>query len=230
MYSDIMDLLTKPERAAREVNRLLRRSGQPTTFRTIRKIPGKTDGSPAFSDYTGYSAESITMETVHSRKHELRLVVNATFDFPKADIPLFKKQLFLDKIGVNPTFTDFYNLTPWSWLVDWFTGLGNYVEAIDVINTDRSLFNWGLLTGITHGEITTTRRWKDRDIRSGEVDHIPFNYQTLRNGTHESKCHYILQIRKNITTAYDVKTILEPSSLSLYQQSILGAILLGRRR
>jgi len=230
LYKDITDLLEAPERVTREINRLIRRSGQPTTFRTKRKIPGSTTGSPSFEDYTSYFSQAITMETVHSREHELRLVVNATFDFPKVGVPQFQKDLYLQKLGIRPMFTDLYNLTPWSWLYDWFTGLGNYVEAIDIINTDRSLFNWGLLTGITHGKVTTTRRWYDIDRRGGETNHVGFSVDTNRPGTHESVCHYILQMRKNITTAYDVKTILEPSSLSLYQQSILGAILASRRR
>jgi hypothetical protein len=123
-----------------------------------------------------------------------------------------------------------YNLVPWSWLVDWFTGLGNYVEVIDIINTDKSLINWGVFTGITKGEITTTRSWRSDDYWERRINSVTSQSWTQRYKSHTSKLNYILQIRRNVTSAYDVKTILEPSSLSLYQQSILAAILASRRK
>jgi hypothetical protein len=228
---DVLDLLDKPVRAAREVNRLMRRSGQPTTFRSFSKVAGKTTGSPGFDyPFRKPSQFSDTTETVHRRQHELRCVINATFDFPKINVPRFKEDLFFHKVGVNPMPTDIYNLVPWSWLVDWFTGLGNYVEAIDIINTDKSLINWGVLTGITKGEITTTHRFKVQSTDYREIDHVGSSNNSTRNWTHQSVLEYSLQLRKNVTSAYDVKTILEPSSLSLYQQSILAAILASRRR
>lgn len=231
IYNDVMDLLTKPVRAAQEVNRLMRRSGQPTTFRTISKLAGKTTDSPAFSyDHPSFEQYQIRYDTVHRRSHELRLVVNATFDFPKVNIPAFQRELFLHKLGVYPTPTDMYNLVPWSWLVDWFTGLGNYVEAIDAINTDKSLINWGLFTGITKGEITTTRNWLVPDYWERRIDGKLSQIWIDRFRSHQSILNYTLQLRKNVTSAYDVKTILEPSSLSLYQQSILAAILASRRK
>jgi hypothetical protein len=230
IYNDVMDLLAKPIRATNEVNRLMRRSGQPTTFRTISKFAGKTTNTPAFEYYfrieTGYGG---TYATEHRRRHELRCVVNATFDFPKLNVPKFKQQLFLHKLGVNPMPTDLYNLVPWSWLLDWFTGLGNYVEAIDIINTDRSLINWGLLTGITKGEITTLRSFKTSSFDDRQVNGVRLKTTAKQPYNHTSKLLYTYQLRKNVTSAYDVKTILEPSSLSLYQQSILSAILMSRR-
>jgi hypothetical protein len=226
-----MDLLEKPVRAVREVNRLMRRSGQPTTFRSLSKFAGKTTGTPVFN-YDNPTGElySVTWNNEHRRKHELRCVVNATFDFPKVNVPSFQKQLFLHKIGVNPMPTDLYNLVPWTWLVDWFTGLGNYVEAIDTINSDPSLINWGMLTGITKGEIRTTRNAKIDDITSQWVDGTWNDSKITRTLSHQSTLEYTLQIRRNVTSSYDVKTILGPSSLSLYQQSILAAILASRRK
>jgi hypothetical protein len=231
IYRDVMDLLEKPVRAVREVNRLMRRSGQPTTFRSLSKFAGKTTGTPVFN-YDNPTGElySVTWNNEHRRKHELRCVVNATFDFPKVNVPSFQKQLFLHKIGVNPMPTDLYNLVPWTWLVDWFTGLGNYVEAIDTINSDPSLINWGMLTGITKGEIRTTRNAKIDDITSQWVDGTWNDSKITRTLSHQSTLEYTLQIRRNVTSSYDVKTILEPSSLSLYQQSILAAILASRRK
>jgi hypothetical protein len=231
IYRDVMDLLEKPVRAAREVNRLMRRSGEPTTFRSLSKVAGKTTDTPGFSyDYPTPEQFAIRTQTEHRRQHEYRMVVNATFDFPKVNVPVFKKELLLFKLGVNPMPTDLYNLIPWSWLVDWFTGLGNYVEAIDIINTDKSLINWGIFTGITKGEITTTRSWRSDDYWERKINNVLSQSWTQRYKSHTSILNYTLQIRRNVTSAYDVKTILEPSSLSLYQQSILAAILASRRK
>jgi hypothetical protein len=231
IYKDVMDLLEKPVRAAREVNRLMRRSGQPTTFRSFSKFAGKTTDTPAFNyDAPTFEQFAIQTRTEHRRQHELRCVVNATFDFPKVNVPTYKKDLLLHKLGVNPMPTDLYNLIPWSWLVDWFTGLGNYVEAIDTINTDKSLINWGLLTGITKGEITTTRSFRVDDYWYRRINGTTAESWTQRYKSHQSILNYTLQIRRNVTSAYGVKTILEPSSLSLYQQSILAAILASRRK
>jgi len=231
IYNDVMDLLVKPIRAAQEVNRLMLRSGKPTTYRTSRKLEGERTTTPALEYDVRGGEESPTDETNHERNHELRLVVSATFDFPKVNIPQFRKQLFLEKVGVYPRVTDMYNLVPWSWLVDWATGLGDYVEAIDTINTDPSLYNWGLLTGITKGKITTTHKFKCTSTHYYRQLYEPGITQTVvMPFQHSSVLEYRLQIRKNIASAYDVKTILEPGGLSLYQQSILGAIMLSRHK
>lgn len=231
IIDDVMDLLTKPIRAANEVNRLMRRSGKPTTFRSFSKIAGKTTDTPGFDyDHPAIETFDISNKTSHSRQHELRCVVNATFDFPQVGIPAFKQELFLFKLGVYPLPTDLYNLIPWSWLVDWFTGLGNYVEAIDIINTDRSLINWGVLTGITNGKITTTHHYRNDDYWERRVDGNFKQAWTYRPATHESICNYKLQIRRDVSRAYGVKSIAEQGSLSPYQQSILAAILASRRK
>jgi hypothetical protein len=231
IYKDVMDLLVKPVRASREINRLMRRSGQPTTFRSFSKLVGDVTTTPAFSYATPWNKiTNVSDVTSHTRHHELRCVVNATFDFPKVNVPKFRHDLLMHKLGLYPMPADMYNLIPWSWLVDWFTGLGNYVEAIDSINTDKSLINWGLLTGITKGKITTVRNYQVTDRIYGTVDHVSYNIPSVRKYAHTSVLEYTLQIRKDVVSAYDVKSTLEPASLSLYQQSILAAIFASRRK
>lgn len=231
IINDVLDLLVKPVRAAKEVNRLMRRSGQPTTFRTVSKIAGSTTDTPGFDyDQPWIGRYEGSLNTSHTRKHELRCVVNATFDFPKVGIPAYKHELFMHKLGVIPMPTDIYNLVPWSWLVDWFTGLGNYVEAIDIINTDRSLINWGVLTGVTEGKITTTFRYRIEDYWHQWVDYKHNEATARRWKTHESELTYHLQIRREVSRAYGMKTIAEQGSLTPYQQSILGAIFAARKK
>jgi hypothetical protein len=233
LYKDVVELLDFPEKATKDVNRLIERNGKPTSFRVSSKMPGTQTATPTFRyDPSNIGNESSVVEqTTVTRDHEFRLLVNATFDFPTTGIPELRRDLFLQKLGVKPTPTDLYNLIPWSWLLDWFTGLGNYIECIDVINTDQSLFNFGFLTGITTGKITTYHSGKSVSTWSRHTTGIPADIQTTTNSlTHQSVLDYKVIVRKNITTAYNVKTILEPSTLSTYQNSILGAILLARRK
>lgn len=228
-YKDAMDLLFLPETMAKKYSFLIKRAGQPTTFRIKRNFTSALSGSlPAF-DYDATSMEySVSHETRLERETELRLVINANFDFPPFNPISFKSGNFLDRIGLVPRPTDLYNLVPWTWLVDWFTGLGSYVELIDNMAREQdNLINWGMITGRTTGRLITKRISKvDNTERtftnpgsSVSVITVPYN--------HESVLHFECQIRKDASTALNVKTI-SGGNLSLYQKSILGALLAQR--
>lgn len=231
LYKDVMDLLATSTRITKRVNYLITRNGKPTTFRTRQKYPGNVTTSPSFSYATHANDTLITTDTIHSRELEFRLMLSARFDFPPLAVPELRKQLFLTKLGVLPTVTDIYNLIPWSWLVDWFTGLGNYVEAIDAINTDPALINYGFLTAIQRGKITTTRSAttvSTYDFTYFSVPQVNHHVDFKSRDTHQSILEYKCQIRKDVVSAYNAKSILELANLSPYQTSILGAIVLSR--
>jgi hypothetical protein len=237
-YNDILGLLSIPYPLSKEVNYLVERNGKATTLRSFKKFPGSVTTTPSFSyDPNNLSSDSlaesqVTVSTRHDRVHTMRLAINATFDFPSIGEPSFRTDFFLRKLGVVPTITDLYNLTPWTWLLDWFTGLGNYIEVIDTINTDPSLINFGFLTGITEGKVSTTHRSRTQNVIQRAYT-PPFSSSTLTTDvwhTHTSVMEYKLQIRKNLRTVLNgVRSTAELSSLTTYQQSILGAILLSRR-
>lgn len=238
IYNDLLGLLSIPQRISKEVNYLIDRNGKATTLRTTKKFPGVSTTSPAFTyDPLQFLSNSVnesnvSVNTVHTRTHELRLVINATFDFPSIGEPKFREDFFLKKLGAVPTLTDVYNLTPWTWLFDWFTGLGNYIELIDVINTDPSLINYGFITGVTHGSVVTAHRSTVSDVHD-QITSPPTVITTttsIKRNSCESRFEYKLQIRKNLRAHLTgVRSILEPSSLTSYQNSIIGAILLSRR-
>jgi hypothetical protein len=230
LYRDVTDLVEKPLRAAREVNRLLERTRQATTYRIKREVPSRGTWAPDFR-YEGYPDESsVSVETFNERVSELRLVINATFDFPTIDIPRFKRELFLEKMGAYPRATDIYNLIPWTWLIDWFTGLGNYIDCVDIVNTDPSLINYGFLTCVSKGKIVSTRSskvWSQKYVRILPAAGVSSDF--ARSYLHTSQCEYKYQVRRDICRAYDVKSTLNPANLTLLQKSILSAILLGRQ-
>jgi hypothetical protein len=236
LYNDLIGMLVKPAEISKEVNYLLNRRGKPTTFRSLSNIPGVVTTTPSWTYDSANTlnglAEVIDETTTrHARKHELRLVINATFDFPHIGIPALKERLFKEKLGVSPSATDFYNLVPWSWLLDWFTGLGNYIDLIDTINRADDLYNWGFLTGVTHGRVETLRRsHTDSTDRYAPPVGSALLQTITKSFVHTSFLDYHTQIRKDIVNAYDVKSTLDPSTLSAYQASIIGAILLAWRR
>jgi hypothetical protein len=159
-----------------------------------------------------------------------RLVVNATFDFPPINTPHLRQRFFFDQVGLIPRFTDVYNIIPWTWLIDWFTGLGNYIELIEEINHDPSLVNWGLITTNTKGKLTSEFEIITATQNDFYVNNVRVSPYAAENAAqhHTSILEFECQTRQNVASVLDVKRTTEPTSLSGYQFSILGAILAQR--
>ncbi|DAD52586.1 maturation protein [ssRNA phage SRR6960549_5] len=229
-YKDLVELLSLPEKISKKINFLLRRSGKATTYRVKRSVPSRLTGVSGFAyDSISNFEFSPQSESYLERMSEIRLVVNAVFDFPPVNEPLLQRHRFYDRIGLNPRFIDVYNLTPWTWLFDWFTGCGQYLELIESINRDNKLFNWGMITVKTNGKLVTEYRsrtpstttiFKDGSLQS----------QTIVDSVvrHSSTLEYECQTRQDVGAVYDVNQTRDPGSLSDYQYSIIGAILAQR--
>jgi hypothetical protein len=233
LYKDITDLLALPQKVVKKNNFLISRAGKPTTFRSKRQFVSGESGVSGF-DYETIPNEYLLygdgVQSRIERTSELRLVINATFDFPPFMDVSFRNREFLKRLGVIPRATDFYNLIPWTWLIDWFTGAGNYVELIDNINHDPSLINWGLITCVSQGKLVSD--YKSHSWRSNHhyVNGVVTQYSDIYipNPVHTSIYDYTCETRRDVATALDVKTTSEPSSLTDYQKSILGALLAQR--
>lgn len=227
-YNDLVELLDLPGKLSKKYNFLIARSGKPTTFRTSMKVPAGLTGVSGF-EYTGSSYEhTVSSSSRIDKISELRLVINATFDFPPINPVQFNHENFLERIGAIPRPTDLYNLIPWTWLVDWFTGLGSYVELIDETNRDPSLINWGMITCRTQGKLTT-----DYTSKSTIQDHTYFNpgethINRLIDNRHTSVLEFECQTRSDVASILAVKQTSVPTTLTSYQKSILGALLAQR--
>lgn len=228
-YKDLKELLDLPAKLSRRLNFLIERSGKATTFRSTRNSLSAVSGVSGFVYEANDNNWPQSQVSRIVRESELRLVINGTFDFPTINSPQFRQRFFADKIGLIPRFTDVYNIIPWTWLIDWFTGLGNYIELIEEINHDPTLINWGVITCHTKGKLIT------------ELSHISATYTTIHVNnvmtedgwkntdlTHASVLEYECRTRQNVANVLEVKQTTIPSSLSGYQLSILGAILAQR--
>jgi hypothetical protein len=232
LVRDVYDLLAKPEVIGRKIDRLIKRSGQATTYRKRKVLLSAGEGAPDFG-YDWFYGElplEQPIETKLSRKIQLDMVINTTFTFPGLNQPHFRSDLFAEKIGAYPRFTDIYNLVPWTWLVDWFTGLGNYVDIIDEVNHDRSLINYGFMTGKSTVQLLTNINLRSYSSNDVSFDNVWSSTSTKVVSNHSSVLELDLQFRKNLAGMMDVKYIAEPGSLTPYQQSILGALLGQRTR
>lgn len=231
LYNDTVDLLVRPRKISNQIDFLIRRSGKPTTYRSKREYVSGDSGVSGFSTDMFFlnGEDQLSQTTDLTRKITLDMVINTTFSFPGINTPNFRQDLFSQKIGAYPSFTDLYNLTPWTWLIDWFTGLGNYINIIDELSRDKSLINWGFITGRSSIDLTTSQVTELKSVQRVSVDGVAGEPAYVNNRqTTQSRLHLDIQLRKNVAGIFDVKTVSDPSSLTNYQNSILGALLAQR--
>lgn len=233
-FNDLRDLLAAPNKITKKINFLIKRNGKPTTFRSKRSfVSGESDVSGFDYDQFGLEFQTSSLgdgiKSRIERESELRLVINAGFDFPPVDAVSFRDRSFYDRIGLYPRPTDIYNLVPWTWLVDWYTGLGNYVELIDNMNRDPSIINWGMLSCISHGKLIT--EFQSRSRSNSQTYHngsLVANEDSFQVNKHTSIYEFTCETRRDVATFLSVNRTSEPTSLTGYQSSIIGALLSQR--
>lgn len=230
LYRDLTDLLKLPEKTSKKVNFLIRRNGKPTTLSSLREIISGNESGVSGFDYNGMGTEhTVTQSSRIERTSQIRLVVNGKWDFPPSNSVEFKRHVFAERIGLEPRVTDVYNLIPWTWLIDWFTGLGNYVELIDNINKDPTLINWGMISCTSTGSLITDRSSKSTMVRDMRADNgTGTSVTSFVANNHTSTFDFKCKTRSDVATILDVKLTSVPSSLTVYQKSILGALILQR--
>lgn len=230
LVSDIFDTLVKPQKIAKRINNLVIRNGKNTTFRSKSKkidrfVPGASSWTYISSgrDLTAVSTTEVMMTS------ELRVMLNAKFDFPPVDQVNFRHDLFLKKLGASPGPSDFYDLVPWTWLFDWFTGFGNYLHIMEEIASDRSLVNFGFSTVSTEGSLTTNFKYKNSFTTNMRI-YPSANHEDKQivENTHVSVLDFEYYNRRDVATVSNVKAISDMGTLTPYQNTILGALLAQR--
>jgi hypothetical protein len=220
----VSTLLDKPARVAADINRLIARNGMATSFRSGMSWIEK-DSSPPCADFDFATGENIISYPTATGVREclLRCVVNATFEFPTVDIPKLRTNLIVRKYGADPRPSDIYDLIPWTWLIDWFSGIGDYIHIMDTLLEDKSLINFGFLTYREISRSTTTVKFRTSS-----------DWYKVINGSRTSGITYVTDapsavfeakyvLRLSLASVAGIKT---PSSSSLTngQKTILGAL------
>jgi hypothetical protein len=225
--SAVKQMLLLPQKIADHVNYLIERRGLATNYKSSMKGISSMDSTPGFF-YNLVSGESLkSFGVVTRREWSLRCALNLTTHFPTIEVPKLRHELLDAAWGSSLTPGDIYNLVPWTWLVDWFSGIGDYVQLMDTLTFDNSTFNYGFLTYTSRGNATASL---DVETSIGEtrIYQPPFTFtsrSTILPWCFSSAYSYRYQKRIDISTLQNVKTFSRTSTLTSGQLAILGALL-----
>lgn len=226
----VRTMLDLPEKVAKKINYLILRQGKPTTFRSRKSFSEPLSGGPTYSTETYFWDEYIYGSSWYESKMyhrgELRCAVNAFVELPALDPPQLRGTLTDQLFGSAPTPSDIYDWVPWTWLIDWFSGVGDYIHMMDALNNDPSLINYGFLSYVSRGQGVGGYHGISRKTW-GEATTIP---PTSSGGESRDTIEriaifdYRYHLRKSILSLANVKSTFDFGTLSDYQASILSAL------
>lgn len=155
-------LMELPEKATKRLNYLIERSGKISSGRSSKKwLNFEVDQDlPTFEFLLPPWIEASKQTVERQFDIELRCVVEQTIQFPKLAVPSISNTDYLKLIGAVPRVEDFYNILPFTWLFDWFGGLGAYIDIMDAVHSDRQIINYGFLTVVFTEVLTHTAELK----------------------------------------------------------------------
>lgn len=227
----VVDMMSLPDKIAKRVNYLISRIGMDTTFRSKKRTTSVISGATGFTFDPLIDEEHISAPT-HSafRISEWRLMTSYGVRFPTLELPTLRSKIKAQLWGARFRPDDFYNLVPWTWLIDWFGGLGDYIEAVSAVSDDTSLANYGFLTYDTRGFVYSNVQGKLSETRSTRFDLGPIvttNSIVTTNHTAVLKYKYLRRI--DVSSISELKRTWVFEDLSDFQASILAAITFARR-
>lgn len=225
-YRAVLDMLKLPMQISKRINYLLKRNGKFTTLHYSRHWSEPLSSSPSFQ-WEIYpfdvALDTSSIRGVHNV--ELRCAINSRIVLPHVDVPKLKEQLFWELIGANPRPSDLYNLIPWTWLVDWFGGIGDYISMMETIYNDPSLINYGFVSYVGRGEIVSALNLKADGssitaIAGNPSVTVTTKYRPSRNASFFWKYHY----RRSVIASDGVRLTAVPSTLTNGQAAIITAL------
>lgn len=234
LYGDIMKTLKSPERINKDINRLIERNGKLSDFSSSFKYTkGRSqDVSGFFTVGSSSYLESVKKNFRVEDEFNMHCSLQARFDFPPSMEILFREQYFLRKFGALPTPSDLYKLVPWSWLFDWYSGLGNYLQLIEEVASDPSLINFAFVSckmntkvGIVVDAINlTSENWTSHN--GSTVSHT-YNRNPV---TYTAECLCKTYIRQDASSIASLRSAATGTNLTSFQSSIIGALLLQKSK
>lgn len=230
LYQAIDQLIRSPQSIGRKVNYLVARNGKNVVLRSsIRYVEPMTTSFPPVSmlqmNLLNTDA-SIPNTNIASKDVQLRCMIAGKVNFPKVDLPNLKVKLWTDKLGLTPSPGDIYDLVPWTWMIDWFGGLGDYIHLMDAVNDDHFIINYGFLTYISKLTVIANQYTYGQCSQTTTV--IPPNTTTGGSFRSEVRAEGIFtskyQLRRDLSDfATGVKKY-SGQGLSPFQSSILTAL------
>lgn len=229
MYQAATKLVDKPGRITKEVNYLIRRNGKFTKLSTSKSWTEPVASFPAFNIVIATSRlqwDSANPPSFSAtRDIKLRCMCDVGINFPPISEPVLRKRLFLEKLGVVPTPGDLYDLIPWTWMIDWFVGLGDYIHVMDRVNGQAHLINYGFMSYKSTTRIRAT--WQYKTFAQDDLTFTP------PGGTHTYVVNGVVKMSSMLVLEYELRLGLDKLAsvksyagigLSQDQRAILSAL------
>ena len=126
----------------------------------VRKVldKGSTSSSRSMTSSEWNSVEGLTGASgTITTKSEYRIWSSVVFGYAQLtelDRLLDKFDEVTGRLGVLPTAIDIWNLTPWSWLIDWFVNFNDVITNLSFLGKDGLFLHRGyLMATYKHSEV-----------------------------------------------------------------------------
>lgn len=146
LFRDVRDFAITTLNGAARLKQLIRDQGRPVRRRGTLLSTTESIGPKTGQSYSAISTGLVTQIYRDVPRFEDRLEWTRKvwysgrmrYWLPPGPHDLrWKANMYSKLFGLYPSPKTVYNAIPWSWLVDWFTDLGNYVEAVSGGVADR---------------------------------------------------------------------------------------------
>jgi hypothetical protein len=227
----VFKMISLPAKINRDVNRLISNVGRPLSFHAHTNGLGPIGVSPTFQTelFNVFDETNVRASVSSTHNYDIRLTLNVNVRLPKVDIPSFERaSLTIRKFGGDLNPVDVYNLIPWTWLGDWFSGLGDYLKILEAVSYDPQLANYALISFKGKGKCRYTRM-------SEHVSHDHTTYTPPLNNTKSTdrkttysrtgEFSFKYETRKDASQLTDDIKLTSGKGLSSYQTGVLSALI-----
>lgn len=174
------------------------------------------DGRPATG--SGFSITTTTTSTAT----RVWYYSNLRYYTPDIGSSQWTKRATAALFGVNPTPELLWEVLPWSWLIDWFTNVGDIISNASNNAVDNLVLNasYVMKTTETSTEVSTYSRWPS-------FRNVLIQWEA-GDATYGYKKSTTYKMRQGGLSPFGLGTTL--GGLTAYQASILAAIGVSRQR
>lgn len=147
LVQEAVGLYNAQQSIQHRLKQLLRDNGRPVR-RALEVLPRSRSGHTQYETLT-YGAFAPVLSTYFYTRQpkqvitswfEDRVWASARFKYFLPEGPrdiAWKNRLLRELYGLRPRLSTIYNLMPWSWLIDWFSNVGDVIDNCQVTVADR---------------------------------------------------------------------------------------------
>jgi len=208
----------------KSINRKATLEDETTTDFSTDSYPGAWHWIPGAFYLTGNSGSS-TLSAQRTTKTKVWYSANYRYYIPDIGSSQWDLRARLALFGALPTPELLWEVLPWSWLIDWFSNVGDVISNMSPNAVDNLVqnYHYTMKHVTTTTVLTSTSHQVGVDFREYGTWYWPTLDVECRSAlTEESK------VRDGTGNPFGVNVTL--SSLTLYQGSILAALGISRSR